>query len=287
MADKAPGVADKGPVAADKGPVAGVAAPAVGLAALLVILGVGVLLGGVVGFGPLAAATPPDQVTDPGEMLARSLQSTLDAFSVHLDGTLSGTLPGSVVDRPDPLLALNGSTITADLKPRDAKTMASLDSPRLGATLDAVTVWDGVWYRKEPGSPWSRESLGNLSAVAGLDANPLTMVDRIRAYVAASDRQPTVSDVPCAGVSGTCRHIVLDLGTDAAALFGALLSDEGDAAVAGVRTVLTLDTDARTLRPARLVLEMTSDDGTVDMQLLIDASRWDEPVQIEEPPAGS
>ena len=39
---------------------------------------------------------------------------------------------------------------------------------------------------------------------------------------------------------------------------------------------ITLQTDALTLRPAHLVIDATSDDGTVDLHLAIDASHWDE-----------
>ena len=41
------------------------------------------------------------KVTDPKEMLARSLQATLDASAVRFDGTITGTIPGSLVDRPE------------------------------------------------------------------------------------------------------------------------------------------------------------------------------------------
>ena len=47
--------------------------------------------------------------------------------------------------------------------------------------------------------------------------------------------------------------------------------------------VITLQTDALTLRPAQLVAEATSEDGTIDIRTVIDASRWDEDIVIEEP----
>ena len=39
-----------------------------------------------------------------------------------------------------------------------------------------------------------------------------------------------------------------------------------------VRTTVTLDTDALTLRPAHLVVDSTSDDGTIVLHLELDAS---------------
>ena len=47
--------------------------------------------------------------------------------------------------------------------------------------------------------------------------------------------------------------------------------------------VITLQTDALTLRPAQLIAEATSEDGTIDIRTVIDASRWDEDIVIEEP----
>jgi hypothetical protein len=261
--------------------------PLVGLAALIAVLGVGVAVGGVVGVGPLAASTPPDQVTDPREMIARSLQSTLDAFSVHLDVSVTGTVPGALVGRPEEVVVLDGTTATADLKPRDVRTRASVDSAPLGIDLDTVTVWDSVWSRTSPGGAWTKASLGSVVAGSGLDVNPLTIVDRLRDHLRGPDYRPTVEDIPCAGESGTCRHIVLDAGTDPATLLAALLPDENVAALPEVRTTVILDSDVATLRPAHLVLEMTSDDGTVDLEVVIDASGWDAPVHVDEPPTGS
>ena len=200
--------------------------PLLGVAVLVAVLGVLVVVGGVVGVGPLASTTPADQVKDPREMIARSLQSVLDANAVHLDATVSGTIPGALVGRPEQSVVLDGTTAQADLRPRDARTGASVDSPPLGVALETVTVWDGAWYRTPPDGPWSRASLGSAAADAGVDANPLTLVDRLRAWLAEPDMDPTVTDVPCAGESGTCRHIVLDAGTDPAGLLGALLPDE-------------------------------------------------------------
>ena len=262
--------------------------PLLGVAVLVAVLGVLVVVGGVVGVGPLASTTPADQVTDPREMIARSLQSVLDANAVHLDATVSGTIPGALLDRPEERLVLDGTIAKVDLRPRDARTAASVDSPPLDVSLETVTVWDGAWYRTPPDGAWSRASLGGAAADAGVDANPLTLVDRLRAWLARPELDPTVTDVRCAGESGTCRHIVLDPGTDPADLLGALLPHDNGSALPEVTTTLTLDADTGTLRPVHLELVMRSEDGSVDLKLALDASRWDDPgIVVEEPPAGS
>jgi hypothetical protein len=261
--------------------------PLLGVAVLGAVLGVLVLVGGVVGVGPLAATTPPDQVTDPREMVARSLQSVLDANAVHLEATVSGTIPGAMLSRPEERVALDGTTVQADIRPRDARTAASVVSPPLDVDLETITDWDGAWYRTSRDEPWSRASLGAAAADAGVDANPLTLVDRLRGWLAEPDLDPVVTDVPCAGESGTCRHVVLEAGTEPADLLAALLPAVGESGLAEVATTITLDADAGTLRPAHLQVDMRSEDGSVDLRVALDASKWEDPgIVVEEPPSG-
>ena len=46
---------------------------------------------------------------------------------------------------------------------------------------------------------------------------------------------------------------------------------------------ITLQTDAQTLRPAHLVADAKSADGTVDIHAVLDAGHWDEDLVIDEP----
>ena len=257
--------------------------PLLGVAALVGVLAIGAVVGGALGVGPLAAATPPDKVTDPEEQLARSLQSVIDAQAVHLDATLTGHIPGALIDSTDETVTLDGTHIEADARPKDARTKAHLEIPALDAMLDTVTVWDGAWYRTTPDGEWLRASLGGVAADAGVDANPLTLVDRVRGYLADPEITPTTTDVDCAAPSGRCRHVVLEAGTDPTGVLGLLLPEANRAALPPVDTTVTLDTDVATLRPVQLVIDMRSDDGTVDLHLVVDASGWDENTVIDEP----
>jgi hypothetical protein len=264
----------------DRGPLAG-------LAALLAILGVATIVGAAAGVGPLASTTLPDRVTDPEEMVARSLQSTLDASAVHLDATLSGRIPGALIGRDAAAVVLDGTKLVGDLRPRDARSQATLVSPPLDLDLATVTVWGDAWFRHGPDQPWTKTSLGSVGAAAGIDINPLTLVDRLRSYLAGSPRSPTATDVRCTSQSGTCHRVVLDLGTDATAMLRTALPGARTAVLPDISTTMTLDTDAKTLRPAHLALHMTSADGTLDLRLSVDASNWEEPIRIEAPPDGS
>ena len=260
--------------------------PVIG-AAIVIVLAL-VVGGTALGFGPLAATTPPSEVTDPKEMVARSLQSVLDAQAVHLEGTLAGTIPGALVERDEPAVTLDGSTVASDLRPKDAKTSSLLVSPGLDADVAAVTVWDGVWYRTGPDDPWQRASLGGTSAQAGVDINPLSLVDRLRSYLASPGIVPALEDVACASASGRCHRVTLEAGRDPATILRAMLPADQAASLPEIRTTVTLDTDVETLRPSHLVVDAASDDGTVVLKLDLDASQWDDPaITIAEPADGS
>jgi hypothetical protein len=262
-------------------------APWLGVAGLLAVLAIASLAGSAVGVGPLAPTTPPDKVTDATEMFARSLQAVLDATAVHLDASVSGRIPGAVIGQPSTSVTLDGTSAAIDLRPRDAKTRTHVESPPLGVALDAVTSWDGVSYRTSAGEPWRKDSLGAISAGAGIDINPLTFVDRLRDYLARSGVTPTVTEAICAGASGVCHRVALDAGSGAAEILGMLLPAENRAALPPVITRVTLDTDSKSLRPARFVVDVVSDDRSVDLHLVVDAGRWNEDIVIAEPSQGS
>ena len=260
---------------------------AVGAILAVIAVAVVAVVGGgtVLGVGPLAPSLPPDEVTDPKEMLARSLQATIDASAVHLDGTVSGSIPGRFVDRPEAVVSLDGTVLSADVRPHDGKTQTHVASPGLEVELDTVTVWDSAWYRLDDDDPWLQASLGDASADAGIDINPLTLVDRLRSYLATPGMSPTTVDVPCGSASGRCHQVRLAAGSDPAMILTLLLPRERADQLPPVDVVITLQTDALTLRPAHLELDATSADGSVVIHVELDTGRWDEDLVIEEPPA--
>ncbi|MCJ7710566.1 MAG: hypothetical protein MUQ32_06990 [Chloroflexi bacterium] len=240
-------------------------------------------MGRAVGIGPLAGVVPPDQVTDPGEMIARSLQATLDAASVHVAGTLEGRLPGALLERDEAVVNLAGTTLTADLRPRDARTSARISAFSLGVDLETITVWTTAWYRSG-GGPWQQAPVSEATSDTGVDINPLTLVDRLRSYLASSGRTPTTTDVTCGSASGRCHEVRLEAGTDPAGILTGMLPGASGATVPPVSTVVTLRTDALTLRPTSLSLIAASEDGTIDLRLALRFWGWDAPVRIDEPP---
>jgi hypothetical protein len=261
--------------------------PLAGFAALVAVLAGGVAVGALIGVGPLAAPVPPDQVTDPKEMIARSLQATMDSKGVHLAITLDGTIPGEVVERAPGPFAVDGATGAVDIVPGDVATRASLRSDPLAIALDTVTVWGDAWYKAGPDGAWTSTSVGGATASAGVDLNPLTLVDRLRGFLARPDLKPSVATAPCPTTGAPCRHVVLDAGTETSDVIAKMLPDDRGTDLPPVRVLLTLDTEVATLRPQVLLVELRSDDRTVDLRLRLETSAWDQKVVIDKPVVGS
>ena len=258
--------------------------PTLALGAAVVIVALGV--GRVNGVGPLAASPAPQTVTDPREMVARSFQAVLDADAVHLDGTLTGAIPGTLVDRPEKTVSLAGSKLSIDIRAHDARTQAHLVIPALDLSLDTVTVWNDAWYRYSATAAWTRTTAGDASAKAGVDVNPLTFVDRLREFLAGPLISASEKEVACASASGHCHEVLVNAGPDPSRILGAALPDGRGVELPDVPIIVTLDTDAVTLRPQHLEIIGASCDGTVTFDLVLDASQWNGAVTIDQPPGG-
>ena len=70
-------------------------------------------------------------------------------------------------------------------------------------------------------------------------------------------------------------------------ILGLMLPHDQAAGLPPVDVDLTLQTDALTLRPAQLIADAKSADGTVDIHAVIDASDWDGNSVIDEPVEGA
>ncbi len=258
--------------------------PVIRTTAITVVVVVLLALAGANGVGPLAHVTPADRVTDPKEMLARSLQAVIDATSVHLEVTLGGHAPGALFGRDEASMTVDGSSASIDARPQDARTRGHVASAPFGITLDTVTIWDSLYSRTSVDGPWTKGSVGVATQGTGLDLNPLTLVDRLRAWLAApGTAAPAEQDVACAAPSGRCREIRLDAGTAPAKVLIGILPGGRTVDIGPATTTLLLQSDAQTLRPAHMEVTVASADGTVDLVLTVDATGWDEPSVIAEP----
>jgi hypothetical protein len=260
------------------------ARPLLRIAVITAVVAALLAVGGANGVGPLAHVTAAAEVTDPREMLARSLQAVIDANSVHLEIGLAGHAPGALFGGAEASTTVDGSTSVIDARPQDARTKAHTESPAFGVSLDTVTVWDSLYSRTAGTGAWMKGSVGVATQGWGIDLNPLTLVDRLRAWLAAPGTAvPTTQDVACAAPSGRCREVRLDAGTAPAGVLVGILPAGKTATIGPTTTTVVVDTDVETLRPAHVELTVASQDRAVNLVLTVDASAWDQPSVIDEP----
>ncbi|HEY4754270.1 MAG TPA: hypothetical protein VIH37_13365 [Candidatus Limnocylindrales bacterium] len=219
-------------------------------------------------------------------MVARSLQALIDASSVHVTGAVSGTVPGSLVRRPEERMTLDGTTAVLDARPQDARSHLTFSSPPLGIGTESLALWDDLAYRPAGGS-WTAISLGSVTAHSGLDLDPLTLVDRLRAWLATPGAPvPTSTDVACDAPSGRCRQVHMTLGHQAGDVLLRLFPEGSAAHVGPTTTDVLLQTDATTLRPAHLTLSVRDAAGALELRAAFGFSEWDWPSVIPDPPKG-
>jgi hypothetical protein len=224
---------------------------------------------------------PVTLLTDPDEILAAAATTAAAATSVHVDvaadGTVAIDLLGTGSATP---IDLTDTTLNADLDLRSGTTKAAFAAPALIGLAGEVVVADAVYLKSTFTGPRYRKT--------PLDGPPQTPLKGLTDLLARADLAPTKgADAACPG--GTCYTI--DVKLDAAEL-GELLG--GVTPPAGlpvpmpdvsVSTVdLTLHIEQTTTRLADATAEIDlGDSGTVSLQATF--TKWNEPVQIDPPPA--
>jgi hypothetical protein len=230
--------------------------------------------------------TPVKVLSDPNEILAAAATSTAAATSVHVDLTADGKIGldplGTGTSTP---VDLSGSTANADLDLQNGKLHAAFSAPSLFNLAGDVIVADALYIKTTLTGPKYRST-----PLSGERQQPLKGLTDL---LARSDLQPTKgADAPCA--AGTCYTLTLTIKPDDVAPTGS--GSAGGATPSALpvpvqlpdlsnSTVdLTLHIDQATTRlsDASAVVDM-GDLGKLTVQGTF--TKWNEPVQINPPPA--
>jgi len=231
-----------------------------------------------------APAAPP--ISDPKEILAKTVLSLKDVKTVDVRGELTGTaLVGGTGT-----LDLKGTTIdlAADIPAKKAKL--SLSAPSLlGTSADAI-VLDTIAYYKiagpfaamigaDPTGKYTRTDLPEASGEpGGIASDPLKAIEELRAQLDKLPTAPTkLANESCGNQD--CYHVFLTLTDQDLAAMDPLATPSS--------TPFTLNVDifSRTndLRPARLVMAVEAAPvGTVTLTFNL---TYDRSVSIEAPSA--
>lgn len=236
--------------------------------------------------GSQTPAAPP--LTDPKEILTKTVVSLKDVKTVEVTGTFSGN-----VTVPDMgALDLSTTKLSAAMDIPGKKAKFSLDAPSvLGTKVDAILL-DNVAYYKITGllagmigatpDKYTKAELPASSPDPAASAASATEVDEAVAKInEALDKLPTPptkgADEACGDQQ--CYHVTLKITADDLKKLdptAASVAETGD---------LTLDIFSRKvdIRPAKIVFTITSPEiGTVGITLEL---KYDGSVSVEAPPA--
>ena len=248
-------------------------------------------------------ATSGAGLTDPKEILARSLTALNDAQTFHLVGSLTGTLEADLTNSgTDSAINLNGTSLTADADVPNERASLSISVPALFALkVDYLQIGSDTYSRNSlAGSSWTHTSaaadastppsavptprrIGGASPTPAAPPTPVASLDLVAQITAGLDNLPNPPtkgpDAAC-GLK-TCYTIVLDVplnsGDDTG--LGLPLPSGASASVA-----LTLSIEQDTLLPVQAVAVIDGGaNGTFNLTLAL--SKFNAPVTISAPPA--
>lgn len=283
-------------------------AAALGLAVILAACGSG-------SSSPSAPSGP--LLTDPREILARSLTALNDARTFHLEGTLSGTLNADLTGSgTNSAIDLKGTSMSADADVPNQRATLSISVPALFALkVDYIQIGPDTYSRNSlDGSTWTHTSFNDSGSAgpstgpsAGPSAGPVAVptprrigtpapatpspaaptpaasLDLVGQITAGLDRLPNPPtkgpDTACASKTCYSVSIVVPLSSGGQDALGLPLPS-----AAGATVMIDFEIEQDTLRPVQATASI--DAGTTGtFTLALSLSKFDEPVSISPPPS--
>ena len=233
-----------------------------------------VLLVAAIAMGACGSAKP--DLTDPAQIVTKSVESLQQAKSVHFEATIEGTVVGDLMGTGQGgQISLVGTTLRGDVDATGKNVHVSAAVPALlGLTADIVVIGPDTWTRISVLGPKYKKSA--TTATAG-PADPAAVIDTLKEWLAKPEVSPTKKDDATCG-SKKCYQIEIDLSaSDLQSLVAG--QDLGDASAA-----LTILVEKDTLHPAVATVHVTGA-KVGDLTFTLTLSDWDKPVSITAPAA--
>jgi hypothetical protein len=222
-------------------------------------------------------------LTDPGEILTKSLASLKDVKTVEMTGTLSGTIPAEGLGDID--LSSARLEAAADIATGHARIKFSMPT-LLGTEVEAIIVEDAA-YLKASGAAamllggasdkWLKSDIPESADKPVNDPGEIDkQIDDFGAQIGDLPSPTKEANEKCGDAD--CYHVKIAMTAEELAKLSPEASAVGDGS-------FTLDLWSRTsdLRPAKITLSGTSTEtGTIGITLEF---RYDGTVSIEAPPA--
>ena len=229
-----------------------------------------------------APAVPP--ITDPNEILTKSVEALAKAKSVHFAASVTGTFTGDLMGSGQSSeFKLDGTTAEGDLDIAGKKFRLSFSVPPfLGLNGELIQVGQNTYIKTSlTGAKYSKETSAEIPVEEVTD--PAKAGEGVREFLELPGVEPTkVADATC-GDNKDCYQVEIDLSSeDLAGLASAAPAAGADLDEASMK--ITFGVEKATLRLSRIALAVEAGtQGSAD--LTINMTKWDESVTINEPPA--
>jgi hypothetical protein len=234
--------------------------------------------------GACAAAPAAPPLTDPNEILIKSVETLAETKSVHFAASLTGTFTGDLMGSgQESEFKLDGTTAEGDLDISGKKFRLSFSVPSfLGLNGELIQVGQNTYVKTSlTGAKYSKETSTELPVDEVTD--PAKAGEGVREFLELPGVEPTkVADATC-GDNKDCYQVEIDLSSeDLAGLASAAPAAGADLDEASMK--ITFGVEKETLRLSKITISMeAASQGSADLTL--NMTKWDESVSINEPPA--
>lgn len=233
-----------------------------------------------------AGAPAAPALTDPNEIIIKSMETLQGAKSVHLEVGLAGSFNADLFGTGSPSeLSLDTTKLAGDLDIANEKARVTFDVPALlGLSGEILVIGDTSYIRTSLTGPQYQKSAVDQSGAGDVPSDPTEAIAELRKALEETEGIDPVKGADVACGEKQCYSVDLDLDPS-------LLSGLGSAAPLPVddipsdgRARVTFLVEKETLRLASVVVAASAaEEGNVTVTLTM--SKWDEAVQIDAPPA--
>lgn len=237
-----------------------------------------------------ACQSTPPALTDPREILTRSIAAVQGTKSVHLEAKLDGTvsMPGGGASA-GPGIALGGTSLSGDVDIAGRRAHLTFQVPALlGLSGDLIEIGSTSYLKTSLTGPlYTQTDLGAAIASFAPSGLPtsvpsINVVGPIASFLALPGVSPTKKADAACGTS-TCYQVEIDLSpAQIAALASPAPSLPID--ISTTSLTVTIAVDKVTLRPASVALAVDAG-ASGSLTLTTTLTNWDAAVSIAAPPA--
>lgn len=234
-------------------------------------------------------STPPVvELTDPKEILTKSVATIQKAKTFHFDATVDGTLNIDMFGAGEGTeIALEGTSAQGDLDLAGKNMRITAAVPAfLGLRAEVIVVGEDTYTKTSlSGAKFKKSSTSSSAEELPVDAtDPTKALGDFATFLAKPEIAPTKGpDVDCG--NATCYQVLVELTADElAALSSPAPSATASASPFEGTVNITVTINKSTLQLYSITADMT-DPKQGELSLVATFTKWDAPLTISAPPA--